>query len=139
MVKLIIFDLDGVLYDSKEIHFESLNNAIKQFDSKYTITKKEHLNKYDGLPTNQKLELLSKDKNLPKELHKKIWEAKQNYTLEILDTIAIDPELIEILKLIKSKNIKTVCCSNSVEKTVVKILMNLGVFEYSILFKLMKV
>ena len=130
MVKLIIFDLDGVLYDSKEIHFESLNNAIKQFDSKYTITKKEHLNKYDGLPTNQKLELLSKDKNLPKELHKKIWEAKQNYTLEILDTIAIDPELIEILKLIKSKNIKTVCCSNSVEKTVVKILMNLGVFEY---------
>ena len=129
MVKLIIFDLDGVLYDSKEIHFESLNNAIKQFDSKYTITK-EHLNKYDGLPTNQKLELLSKDKNLPKELHKKIWEAKQNYTLEILDTIAMNPELIEILKLIKSKNIKTVCCSNSVEKTVVKILMNLGVFEY---------
>ena len=42
MVKLIIFDLDGVLYDSKEIHFESLNKAVEQFDSKYTITKKEH-------------------------------------------------------------------------------------------------
>ena len=42
MIKLIIFDLDGVLYDSKEFHFESLNKAISQFDSQYLITK-EHL------------------------------------------------------------------------------------------------
>ena len=29
MVKLIIFDLDGVLVDAKEIHYESLNKAIE--------------------------------------------------------------------------------------------------------------
>ena len=71
------------MYDSKEISFESLNNAIKQFDSKYTITKKEHLNKYDGLPTNQKLELLSKDKNLPKELHKNMGSKAKLYIRNI--------------------------------------------------------
>ena len=80
MIKLIIFDLDGVLYDSKEFHFESLNKAISQFDSQYLITKKEHLNTYDGLPTNRKLELLTTNKNLPQKLHKNIWEAKQKYT-----------------------------------------------------------
>ena len=40
MIKLIIFDLDGVLYDSKDFHFESLNKAIGEYDSKYLISKK---------------------------------------------------------------------------------------------------
>ena len=35
MIKLIIFDLDGVLYDSKEFHFDSLNKAISKFDNEY--------------------------------------------------------------------------------------------------------
>ncbi|MDA9645452.1 HAD-IA family hydrolase [Candidatus Actinomarina] len=130
MIKLIIFDLDGVLYDSKEFHFESLNKAINQFDSKYLITKKEHLNTYDGLPTNKKLELLSSTKALPKDLHKKIWEAKQEYTLDMLNSILEDAELIEILEELKNNNIKIACCSNSIRKTVEKILQNLGIYNY---------
>ena len=35
MVKLIIFDLDGVLVDAKEIHYESLNKALRQIDEKF--------------------------------------------------------------------------------------------------------
>ena len=31
MIKVIIFDLDGVLVDTKNIHFESLNLALKKF------------------------------------------------------------------------------------------------------------
>ena len=130
MIKLIIFDLDGVLYDSKEFHFESLNKAINQFDSKYLITKKEHLNTYDGLPTNKKLELLSSTKALPEDLHKKIWEAKQEYTLDMLNSILEDAELIEILEELKNNNIKIACCSNSIRKTVEKILQNLGIYNY---------
>ena len=117
------------LYDSKEFHFESLNKAISQFDSQYLITK-EHLNAYDGLPTNRKLELLTTNKNLPQKLHKNIWEAKQKYTLEMLNSIEIDTELIEILEEIKARNIKVACCSNSIKKTVEKILSNLGIFHY---------
>ena len=57
MIKLIIFDLDGVLYDSKEYHFEALNK-FSEVDQKYVISLKDHLNRFDGLPTNRKLEIL---------------------------------------------------------------------------------
>ena len=62
MIKLICFDLDGVLIEAKKIHFEALNLAL---DKKYKISWQEHLSKYDGLKTNDKLLLLSKEKNLP--------------------------------------------------------------------------
>jgi beta-phosphoglucomutase-like phosphatase (HAD superfamily) len=33
---LIVFDLDGVLIDSKKIYFEALNLALAEVDAKYT-------------------------------------------------------------------------------------------------------
>ena len=30
MIKLIIFDLDGVLVDARELHYEALNLALKK-------------------------------------------------------------------------------------------------------------
>jgi beta-phosphoglucomutase-like phosphatase (HAD superfamily) len=67
-IKLIIFDLDGVLVEAKNIHFEALNKALVQ----YAITWEEHLSIYDGLKTNQKLEMLHERKELPKEYFKDI-------------------------------------------------------------------
>ena len=51
MIKLIIFDLDGVLVDAKELHYESLNLALESVDAKYVIGREEHLSTYDGLNT----------------------------------------------------------------------------------------
>ena len=67
MIKFIIFDLDGVLVEAKNIHFEALNKAL---GPQYEITWNEHLSKYDGLKTNQKLEMLNQDKGLPTKLYK---------------------------------------------------------------------
>ena len=75
MVKLIIFDLDGVLYEAKHVHFETLNESL---DDEYKISWEEHLSKYDGLKTNQKLSLLTKEKNLPSSHHEKVWNKKQD-------------------------------------------------------------
>ena len=77
MIKLVIFDLDGVLIDTREIHYEVLNKSLLSIDEKYTISHKDHLSKFDGLSTNRKLEILSNERGLPKELHKVIWEKKQ--------------------------------------------------------------
>lgn len=81
-IKAVIFDMDGVLIDAKEWHYEALNRALELFG--YTITRYDHLVTYDGLPTRKKLEMLTKERNLPKELHGFINEMKQQYTMEIV-------------------------------------------------------
>jgi len=80
MIKLIIFDLDGVLVNARELHYNALNRALDSIDKKYVIEREEHLSTYDGLSTKKKLNLLSKNKDLPKELHNKVWELKQQMT-----------------------------------------------------------
>jgi len=73
MIKLIIFDLDGVLVEAKEIHYKTLNIAIEKIaGQEYTITEQEHLSIYDGLKTFQKLEMLSEKKSLDKSLNSAI-------------------------------------------------------------------
>ena len=67
----LIFDLDGVLVDTKKIHFDALNSALKSIDFE-EITFKDHVNIYDGLPTLEKLRILSKKKGLNKKLFSKI-------------------------------------------------------------------
>ena len=60
MSHIIIFDLDGVLIEAKEIHFDALNLALKDVDEKYIISWEDHLKTYDGLKTYDKLNLLHK-------------------------------------------------------------------------------
>jgi beta-phosphoglucomutase-like phosphatase (HAD superfamily) len=40
MNNLIIFDLDGVLIDSRDMHYEALNRALEKVDPKYIIHKR---------------------------------------------------------------------------------------------------
>ena len=73
MIKLVIFDLDGVLVEAKQIHYDALNKALGE---KYSISWDEHLSVYDGLKTNQKLDMLTERKDLPIKSHKQIWDDK---------------------------------------------------------------
>src|SRR5579872_1178148 len=80
-IKLVLFDMDGVLIDAKDWHYEALNRALGHFG--LTIGRDEHLTLYDGLPTRRKLEMLSKSRGLPAKLHRFINDLKQNYTAAI--------------------------------------------------------
>ena len=80
-------NLDGVLIDSRELHFHSLNDALKSVDVKYVIARDEHLSIYDGLNTTHKLKLLSELKGLPLEYHDMIWQRKQLATLELTNKL----------------------------------------------------
>jgi len=126
MIKLVIFDLDGVLVEAKEIHFNTLNKAL----GKYSISWEEHLSKYDGLKTTQKLEMLSKDKGLPKDLYDKVWEEKQRYTLQELSSLNQDKNLIDCLNNLSKDGYKIAVCSNSIRKTVLTVLSKLGIIEF---------
>ena len=85
MIKLIIFDLDGVLVDARELHYNALNSALASFDKKFKIEREEHLSTYDGLPTTKKIDLLITEKQFPKDKTCELWIRKQESTdLKIL-------------------------------------------------------
>ena len=127
MIKFIVFDLDGVLVEAKTIHFDALNEALGE---QYSIEWNEHLGKYDGLKTNQKLEMLTKEKGLPTELYKTIWEKKQKLTLEKLSNLEPSQQLIDCMSQLVDEGYKLAVCSNSIRRTVLTVLSKLGIIEY---------
>jgi HAD superfamily hydrolase (TIGR01509 family) len=130
MIKLIIFDLDGVLIDAKKIHYDALNLALSKIDSELCISWLDHLNKYDGLKTNEKLEILHKDKGLLKENFQRVWEEKQKLTLDSISKISKNKDLLETISTLSSLGYKLACCSNSIRKTVLTVLSKLDIIEY---------
>ena len=127
MIKLVIFDLDGVLVETKQIHFDSLNIALGE---KFKISWDEHLAIYDGLKTSQKLEILHERKKLSKDQFTSIWKKKQEITLSLLDQIKPNYKVIKVLKKLKGDGYKVALGSNSIRKTVDKILRKLEVFDF---------
>jgi len=130
MIKQVIFDLDGVLIDSRELHFKSFNKAIESVCPEYAISKEEHLSTYDGLPTNKKLSLLSEKKGLPKKLHDKIFKIKQSITLDLMSSYTRDEKLISIMEHLKSEGISVSLASNSVRDSIICSMHNKGILHY---------
>jgi HAD superfamily hydrolase (TIGR01509 family) len=126
-IKFVIFDLDGVLVEAKEIHYEALNEALGE---KYMITWDEHLSRYDGLKTSQKLEMLTKDKGLPVKLYDEVWINKQKLTIDKLRNLSQSYQLIECMSSLTNDGYKIAVCSNSIRKTVLTVLSKLGIIEY---------
>ena len=130
MNKLVIFDLDGVLIDSRDMHYEALNRALAKVDEKYVITREEHLSVYDGLPTTRKLELLTEKKGLPVVEYDTIWQDKQTATLDIFSELKPDYELMHYFQQLKEKGYSIAVASNSVRNTVKLVLLRLGLLEF---------
>lgn len=129
-IKLIIFDLDGVLVDAKKIHFDTLNDALRSVDSRYEISFSEHLSTYDGLKTNQKLNLLSEKKSLDKKYHKQIWNLKQELTIKAISNLSKNIRLVDLFSELQNQGFKLACCSNSIRRSVLIMLSKIGLIEY---------
>ena len=130
MIKLVIFDLDGVLVDARELHYNALNKALNSIDEKYVIQRDEHLSTYDGLSTTKKLGMLTKNKGLPLELHDSVWKLKQDMTIKIIDGFSVDERIQSILRSLKSEGYKIACATNSIRETAKLQLIRKGFFEY---------
>jgi HAD superfamily hydrolase (TIGR01509 family) len=131
MVKLIIFDLDGVLVSTKELHFEALNTALARVGNQYVITLDEHLSLYDGLTTRQKLGLLTEKKGLPTDEHTRVWVMKQVITSELLhQQMKRDEKLCNLLFSLKNHGFKLALATNSIRETTMIVLSKLGITDF---------
>lgn len=118
MIKAVIFDMDGVLIDAKDWHYDALNQALRLFGLE--ISRADHLTTFDGLPTRRKLEMLTVTEGLPVELHGFLNELKQAYTMEIVNSRCRPTFIHEYaLAKLKSRGIKLAVASNSVRNSVV--------------------
>ena len=128
--KLVIFDLDGVLIESRELHYEALNDALRKVGNNFVITREEHLSLYDGLNTTKKLEMLSEKKGLDRKYFNQIWQDKQVATFNLIRQFPKNNRLRQMFAKLSVNGIKIAIASNSIRETVKLALLSIGVMEY---------
>jgi len=128
-IKAVIFDMDGVLIDAKDWHYDALNKALEIFG--LSISRHDHLTTFDGLSTGQKLRMLSKVHVLPSSLHDFINEMKQQYTMDITHQLCkpVFHHQYALSKL-KENGYHLAVASNSVRNTVKVMMEKSALMEY---------
>lgn len=128
-IKAILFDLDGVLVDMPQGHYESLNRALRLFGT--TITDDEHYAYFNGLPTRKKIEELERQGRLPEGLMELINSLKQIYTKEVIPKYCVpDYSKIIMLQQLKKRGYKIGCCSNSIRETLLLMLESAQIKDF---------
>lgn len=130
MIDTIIFDLDGVLINSKDIHFEALNKSLSKNSVNYQINYEDHLKLFDGLTTKTKLEILNKKKILPKILNKKIKNEKNIITRKLLnERLVFNKKTYHLFEKL-SKKFKIGIATNAIEQTLKIALKKLRISKF---------
>lgn len=133
MIKCVLFDLDGVLADATEWHYQALNKALIK-TGLTPIPYDDHLKYYNGLPTATKIEKMrSRGIDISPDLEKEIRAQKQQATVEcIRDLCEPDPEKLELFEALSKTGCKLGVCTNAVRETLDLILTKSGLKGFDI-------
>jgi HAD superfamily hydrolase (TIGR01509 family) len=125
-IECVLFDLDGVLVDACEWHYQALNEALQEIVG-FQISHEDHVSKYNGLPTAVKLRMLG----IESCTASRIENLKQIKTLEMIaDQATVMPEKQELHSYLKSQGIKIACVTNSIHITATAMLRQTGQIKF---------
>jgi HAD superfamily hydrolase (TIGR01509 family) len=124
--KAVLFDLDGVLVDACDWHYEALNFALLE-NGHPPISKEDHISTYNGLPTSVKLQMLGMTVGESLTINQR----KQYHTLATIKKVAtVMTEKIELLSYLKQNNILIGCVTNSIRETATEMLNRTGQLHF---------
>jgi HAD superfamily hydrolase (TIGR01509 family) len=129
-IKSILFDLDGVLVNSRLLHYETFRDALKAVLPSKDLSWAEHETAFDGLSTKLKIKQCVERGWISNEEGGLVFETKQRLTQERLP-LAIKPceKLRLMLITLNNQGFRLICCSNSIRKTLDQTLRLLGIQE----------
>jgi len=128
--KCVLFDLDGVLVDACDWHYEALNRALKEV-AYYEISRQDHYEKYNGLPTLTKLSMLNDLGVITDEDVRKISDVKQEHTIKVIEELCKrDQSKVELMRALKDNGYEIAVVTNSIRKTATLMLSNSGILPF---------
>lgn len=128
-LKLVIFDLDGVLVDACEWHRIALNEALRAVCD-YEISLEEHKSTFNGIPTRAKLKKLTEMGKILGDCHEDVYRLKQDKTKKIIKNKSkIMQDKIQLISVLKERNLKVCCFTNSIRETAELMLSTAGILD----------
>lgn len=129
MLKLVIFDMDGVLVDACEWHKEALNEALFEI-SGYKISQEDHIKYYNGLPTKVKLSRMVELGHISVDQIESVYITKQEKTKDIIQDLgSLDLSKVELINWLREKDIHVACFTNSIRDTAHMMLDKAGIVD----------
>jgi len=124
----VIFDLDGVITDTAEYHYQAWRRMAEEEGLSFSRQDNEKLR---GVSRRASLELVLKGKELPENKKLELMERKNNYYREQIKTISdkdLLPGAIDKLNQLKNADVKLALASAS--KNARDVIENLGIEDY---------
>lgn len=130
-IKSILFDLDGVLVNSRVLHFETFRDALQQMNPNKVLTWVEHEKEFEGLSTKLKMQRCIEKGWISASQSETLFQMKQQFTQQKLPLVVKQRESLRLMLItLNNQGFRLFCCSNSVRKTLDTTLRLLGIYEF---------
>ena len=130
-IKAILFDLDGVLVNTRVLHFETFRDALQSVVPTKVLSWVDHEKEFDGLSTRLKIQKCIEKGWIQEHHGQELFQVKQRLTLERLPLTVKPRECLKLMLItLNNQGFRLFCCSNSVTATVIETLELLGIRQF---------